>query len=136
MLRRALVIIGLLAGLLGCGLAWRVLPSALSAPLILPDASNVVTQWHGPGTMDLRYQTAGAPFAWRGRLSQQLARAGWTGHSYPNIGASHPPFSSIWFTRETHLGPFVLIERVVFDNAPDTPTTASLLVTRTIRRSF
>jgi hypothetical protein len=52
------------------------------------------------------------------------------------MGASHPPFSSILFIRETHLGPLVLIERVIFDDAPDTSTIASLVVTRTIRRSF
>ena len=132
-MRRALVIGSVLAVLVACGLAAWAAPSALVAPMILPDASNVVERWRGLGATEVRYQTTGAPLERRGQLSDQLARAGWTGHSYPNIGASHPPFSSIWFTRETRLGPFVLTERVIFDDTQPSPTTVTLLLDRKLR---
>src|SRR5262245_51669811 len=106
-MRRILVLGGLLAVLLSCGvLSWN-LWQTVPAPLLLPDARAVETHWQTLDTLVVRYQTSGAPFAWRSRLARQLDRAGWLGHSYPNFGASHPPFSSIWFTHTMRIGPLL-----------------------------
>lgn len=129
-MRRALLVGGL--AMLLCAVGVWVGRTATLRPFVLPDASEVELAWRAGG-LTITYVAPGAPFAWRGQLAQQLRAAGWNGRSYSNIGARHPPFITVWFTRDRRVGPLVLTERAVFGNLPNDPTRALVEVYREVR---
>ncbi|GAB4202761.1 MAG: hypothetical protein OHK0022_26270 [Roseiflexaceae bacterium] len=106
--------------------------AAAFGPFVLPGARDLRVEWRGLGTLAVAYDAPGEPFAWRGQLSRQLSAQGWYSRSYPNVGVDRPPFSTIWYTRESRVGFLRLTERAVFGNAPDDPQAASVEVEREI----
>jgi hypothetical protein len=121
------------AGLLSCGWLVGAAQGAAVAPFVIPGAADVTTDWSGLGTARVSYRFDGEPFGWRGVLSRQLERDGWSGHSYANVGARRPPFVTIWFTYETDIGPLLLNERAVFGTNPDDPNQAIVDIARELR---
>jgi hypothetical protein len=132
-MRRAYVMMALVALLLACGAGFWAAHRAAVASFILPGARDIALAWQRPNGLQITYHDSGAPFAWRDELGRRLKAVGWSGHGYPNVGAKRPPFVTVWYTRDTPIGPLVIAERAVFGGDADDPTRVIVEVYRDLR---
>lgn len=114
----------------GCGAGSLAVYRMRSAPALLPGAQNVAVVSRGAGTLRITYRAAGGPFEWRSALAHKLIGEGWIGRSYTNMGATRPPFFTIWFTRRSRFGPINLVQRAVLGGDPNDPQAVIVDVSR------
>jgi hypothetical protein len=123
----AVVIICLAAGAFG---VWQAQQAAL-APFLLPEASSVQISQSSPRTTIISYHAEAR--SWRKRLTGQLTQADWQVRSYSNPGASLGQWEYVsWYTRDTHIGPFVLHEHAQFLINERDPTEVRLQLDRSV----